>query len=182
VRVLAGGSDSSFVGLSLTTDPSGSARAAQNRFEIDMQSYFDSSAGGGKIIGEESKTVNGIGTFFPASVLRSTPQAIGTNFVWQIQRFSTANIHFSLYSESGPPENPGAHIALVASGDQGVFQIPDPMYIMLEAAGTNATFDTVTINRPLAPNATSIPEPATCALMVVAASVAIAMSRRRSRR
>ena len=159
--------------ISLDTNSAGVFNFLQNSVDLDLTAGFNQGLPSfNSVMGGERQTLNGNETGYgpTATLLPSSPISAAT-YIFQIERLSSSNVQYSLFSELGPAPTGGTLINFIASGTQNFVTSADPMYVNLEAEGTDTTFLSVTVNHPIAFTQTTVlpPDPAPLAIALLIA-------------
>lgn len=144
--------------LHLTTDPSGVPRtgAFTASTEVRLDATFTPLSGGSVNAGADDY-LNGFGTSYGGGNLKPSQLLLGSTYIFQIERLTSASTRLSLFQETGPASGGNTFISLLGTTTESSVSSALPMYVFLEAIGTSTTFDRVTLNQPLALSQTLLP-------------------------
>ncbi len=120
VRVNNAGAES-FAALSLDTSSAGVLNFNHDSIDLGLDAGFNQGLPDFNMVyGGERQTAAGRETSYgPVATLQSTSPTLNGIYVFQIERLSSSNVQFSLFSELGAAPGGGTLIGFLGSGTQG---------------------------------------------------------------
>ncbi len=149
--------------LVLDTTPFGVDSFLHDGSNLAIEASYSSSPGFNFVTPGERATINGIETSYAEDPFQLSALPLGSTYIFQIERLSSATDRFSMFAETGPHAGGGINIELVNSEVVTQLDIPADMYVSLQGNNLSTTFFSVTINHAIGQDQSFVvlPEPST---------------------